>query len=222
MVKKIMIFLKTKKTFLLIPLFLLFFSTLQNVSAGECEYGTINAGFSKDGATWQNATVNHINYSCGEPFFVKATIKPKIDLISIDIKIWETGESNKQDSTFELLEGPNCFFTYFDIYPVNKNDVFTYFWKFRVKPDTDWVNGNAPLNLHVQFDKNDNDNKDITFTIVNMYIQDVMWEGYIENHDDQSLGQNMPEKNNSPGYEFFLLIILIFFIAIYNRKKNVF
>ena len=175
---------KTKNLFIFIFSLLVFMMIAPKVSADECEYGTMKAFFSKDEINWENATVHNATSKLGEPFFVKAVIRSKIDLMSIDIKIWETGENDVNDSTYELLEGPSCFFTYYDIYPVSKNDSFTYIWKFRVKPDTEWVEGNAPLNIFTQFDKTDLNNDGISFTIVNMYIQNILWNNYTESLND--------------------------------------
>jgi len=203
------------------------------VNAGECEYGTIKAWFSKDQQTWENATVDNATAKIGEPFFIKTTVKAKIDLPSIDIKLWETGENNSEDSTFELLEGLNCFFTYYDIYPVSKNDSFTYIWMFRVKPDTSWVNGNAPLNIYVQFDKNSSYNRGVEFTVANIYVENIFWENYtgtsnnkinnINNITESNVladsDQELLKVNKNYSYEILLIIIIIISLVIWKQKK---
>jgi len=222
--------MRTKKIlFINLAIILCLFILTKPVYAGECEYGTMKAWFSKDSSTWQNATVNNISIKRGEPFFIKTTVKPHIDLLSIDIKIWETGENNAENSTYELLEGPNSYFRFIDIYPVLINDSYTYIWKFRVKPDTEWVNGNAPLNIYVQFDKTDKDNDGIYFTITNLLIEDILWENYTrssnDGNDSDSLpitNSELPTQNTIKTHDFKITLILfaVLLIICWKQKKK--
>lgn len=183
---------KTTIVLALIVFFIILFIPSSN--AGECSYGALKAWYSKDGVHWRNATVDNAIGKLGEPFYIKAIVEATTDLMSIDIKIWETGETDAESSTFERLEGPECFFSYYDIIHVSKNDTYIYIWKFCVKPDTEWVDGNAPLNIYTQFDKNEDDTKGISFTLVNMYIQNILWENYTENMNDNT---NTSYDNNT-------------------------
>jgi len=228
---------KTKNLFIFIFSLLVFMMITPKVSAGECEYGTMKAWFSKDGINWENATVHNATSKLGESFFIKAVIRSKIDLVSIDVKIWETGENNVDDSTYELLEGPSCFFTYYDIYPVSKNDSFTYIWKFRVKPDTEWVDGNAPLNIYTQFDKTDQDNDGISFTIVNMYIQNILWNNYTESLNDtintgydnntgsditpaNNPGKPLQNTNKTPDFKITGIVMALVLIMLFFKRNG--
>jgi len=72
----------------------------------------------------------------------------------VSIKLSETGEHSSKESSFEVIDGPCDIYETFDLSEIpEKNTSFTYTWKMRVKPDTDWAGGNAPLNIRAQFDK---------------------------------------------------------------------
>lgn len=134
----------------------------------ECDYGTFDAWYSKDGIEWQNTTVDHADLKRGEPFYIKATISTKIDSVWASILISETGEHSSEESSFEVIDGPCDIYKALDLGEIpKKNTSSTYVWKIRVKPDADWVGGNAPLNIDAQFDKKVNDewySDDISFT----------------------------------------------------------
>jgi len=187
----------------------------------ECDYGTFDAWYSEDGIEWQNTTVDHAEIKRGEPFYIKATINTKIDSARTALIISETGEDSAEDSSFEVIDGP-C-----DIYEIlnlgiisEKNTSFTYNWKIRVKPDTDWAGGNAPLNIRVQFDKKVNDewySDDIAFTAVNVYILNEVWEGYTEDTDTSN---DNNDTNDAPGFELLFGLITIAVFLTWKRKKN--
>ena len=187
----------------------------------ECDYGTFDAWYSKDGVKWQNTTVDRAELKRGEPFYIKATISTKIDSARTALIISETGEDNAEDSSFEVIDGP-C-----DIYEIlnleiisEKNTSLDYTWKIRVKPDTHWAGGTAPLNIFVQFDKKVNDewySDDISFTTVNVYILDELWEGYTEDNGNSS-GNN--DTNGTPGFELFFALIAIAVFLTWKRKNE--
>jgi len=187
----------------------------------ECDYGTFDAWYSKDGIEWQNTTVDHADLKLGEPFYIKATISTKIDSVWASILISETGEYSSEESSFEVIDGPCDIYKAFDLGEIpKKNTSFTYVWKIRVKPDADWVGGNAPLNIDAQFDKKVNDewySDDISFTAVNVYILDELWDGYTEDNSDSS-GNN--DTNDTPGFELLFALIAIAVFLTWKRKKE--
>jgi sarcinarray family protein len=210
-------------------MFLLFLALVTPVFSGfslayetpECDYGTFDAWYSKDGVEWQNTTVDHAELKCGEPFYIRATVSTKIDSAWISIDLWEVGIDSKKKSSFELLDGPCDLYKTLDLSKIlEKNTSFTYTWKFRVKPDTDRVGGNAPLNIQAQFDKKVNDewySDDISFTAVNIYILDELWEGYTEDNDNSS-GNN--DTNDTPGFGLLFTLIAIAVFLTWKRKKE--
>lgn len=228
---------KTTKIFFSILFLVSIFITNQTVQATDSDYGTINAYFSKNQNNWEPATVKNISLKRGEIFYIKAEISSKIDLLSIDLKIWETGENNPNSSTFKQLSGPDCFFGVYDIINVEKNENMTLIWKFQVKPDTDWFNATAPLNIFIQYDKNHMDNRRTHFTIVNPYIEYRLWENYdpdvnysghiyesdypkLENVSQNLSLENMSlNKKQTPSFEIIFFITAVSIVYFWKRKK---
>ena len=210
-----------KRTALIVTIFAitsLVFGSFVHVDAGECKYGTLYAWYSIDGVSWENATVNYAPLKRGEPFYIKATVTAKTDLMAIAIELWETGIGSAEDSSMELLDGPDCFFHFKPFYNISKGNTSTYIWKLRVRPDTNWVGGNAPLNIQASYNINDNKNKNIYFTIVNINIIDGLWENESGYSSDNDVKCNC---NRTPGFE--LTIYLIAAIAIFyfvQRTRN--
>ena len=187
---------------------------LPDVIAGECTYGTLKAWFSKDCIIWENATVHIAKIKHGEPFYIKAESTTKINVKAMSLELWETGEENPKSSSFELLEGPECFFHFLPIYQIPKNTISTYIWKFRVKQNTTWA-GTAPLNIQVNYNKNDYDDDAIYFTVVNVEIQKEIWEKKVTNpiidpHRIQS----------TSGFELFFILVGICIVIFIHRKHS--
>ena len=191
------------------------------VNAGECDYGVLDAWYSLDDVNWENATVHDAQLKRGEPFYVKATVRTKIEPTWLTLKIWETGESNAGESSFEIINGPCDIYEVMDIGEISeRNTSITYTWKMRVKTDTDWAGGNSPLNIRVQFDEKVNDewySDEIYFTIVNVNILDELWEGYTEDNGNSS-GNN--DTNDTPGFELLFALIAIAVFLTWKRKKE--
>jgi len=141
-------------TFFAMMVFIIFSSFAVAYETPECAYGTFDAWYSEDGVEWQNTTVDHAELKRGEPFYIKATGNAKFDSIRTALILSETGEDNAEESSFELLDGRCYLYEILGLGVISeKNTSFTYTWKLRVKPDTDWAGGNAPLNIFAQFDK---------------------------------------------------------------------
>ena len=187
----------------------------------ECDYGTFDAWYSEDGIEWQNTTVDHAELKRGEPFYIKATISTKTEPVWVAIELSETGEDSSEDSSFEVLDGLCDLYEMKDFGKISGNTSFTHTWKMRVKPDTNWAGGNAPLNIGVFFDKKVNDewySDDISFTAVNVYILDEMWDGYTDNNGNSNDSSN--GTNGTPGFEFLVILIASVLVLVWKRKDR--
>jgi len=75
----------------------------------------------------------------------------------------------------------------------------TYIWK--LKPNGDWTNGNAPINLFVEFSKSYDDDRMIDFTIANPHILDEHYSGFniipIRTTSDPSSTDQSPSQGSS-------------------------
>lgn len=202
-------------------IFLLLLSLIYYVLVGandpvENDYGLCQCWYSKDGDTWEEATVHFAELKLGEPFYIKALLKAKQDLNVMAFKISGLGSG---DPDFEVLDGPSNFSEYIDVWKLVKNETHEYIWKLRVKPNTTWVNGNSPINMDVQFTKNGNYVLP-PFTIVNVYILDELWESNVDNSDDNSDITDTNRGNTAPDFEIAGLLLIICLLVFLRRKKQ--
>lgn len=143
---------------------IIFCLILQTASAAENEYGIVKAWFNGE-----NATVEGVRLKIGEPVEVKVEIRSKISG-NVYTKLKEPGFTK----AFDVISGPGKQDDWIDNPHVDNGWSKTYAWT--IAPNGAWTNGNAPLNVFVQFSKQGND-KYIQFTIANPYILDEQYTG---------------------------------------------
>ncbi len=162
---------------------------LQNVSAEENDYGIVKAWFAEINATDQ--TAEGVKLKVGEPSELKVEVISKIDG-NVYIKLYEPGFTN----AFKVISGSSAIGTTVPNSGVSTGWAKTYSWI--VAPNGDWKNGNAPLNIFVQFSKIENGKKKgektIDFTIVNPYILNEEFNGAIST----AKSTHSPTENASP------------------------
>jgi len=145
----------------------LLFLNFQIVEAAENEYGLVKAWFNGE-----NATVNGLQLKIGEPVEVKLEVSSKIDG-HVGILLTEPGVTKG----FESLNGPSKDETIQNL-DIVKGWSKLYTWT--LTPNGKWKNGNAPINIVVQFYNKKTDNsKTIQFTIANPYILDEQYSGAV-------------------------------------------
>ena len=163
--------------------------SISNCIAAENEFGIVYA--------WSNdepATVEGMILKINEPFTVKATIESKIDG-NIYVRLYEPGVTN----AYEVVEGPSEIDEFIDNMKIESGWKTTYIWK--LKPNGDWTNGNAPINLFVQLDQSYHDVKMIDFTIANPYILDEQYSGPAPTRTTSDPSStNQPPSQGSAGF----------------------
>ena len=164
---------------------------ISNCTAAENDFGIVYA--------WSNdepATVEGMVLKINEPFTVKVTIESKIDG-KIGVQLYEPGVTN----AYEVVEGPSEIDEFIKNLNVESGWKTTYIWK--VKPNGDWTNGNAPINLFVQFNQAYDENRKIDFTIANPQILDEQYSGFnifpTRTTTDPSSTNQSPSQG-SPGF----------------------
>ena len=177
------------------------------------DYGIVKCWFSTDNLTWQEATVDLAELKLGEPFYIKSLIKAKKDLNVMSLRI--SGFGSNQD--FEVLNGPSNLGNTFSIWMPIKNETHELIWNLCVKPDTNWVGGNSPINMDVQFTTNEGYTLP-PFTIVNVYILDELWEGYVEDNYNNDNINDGSYSGSTPGFEIIVSFLTIALIVFYKRK----
>jgi sarcinarray family protein len=163
--------------------------SISNCTAAENEFGIVYA--------WSNdepATVEGMVLKINEPFTVKATVESKIDG-NIYVRLYEPGVTN----AYEVVEGPSEIDEFIDNMKIESSWKTTYVWK--LKPNGDWTNGNAPINLFVEFSKSYDDDRKIDFTIANPYILDEQFSGSTPTRTaTDSSSTDQPPSQGSPGF----------------------
>ncbi len=151
------------RMFILILILALF--SFQTVAGAENKYGVVKAWFNGE-----NATVNGIKLKIGEPAEVKVEVTSKING-HVFVQLTEPGitkafnvlNGSKQDESIDNLK-------------IERNWSKIFSWK--IVPNGEWKNGNAPINVFVQFyNIKTKDNEIIQFTIANPYILDEQYTG---------------------------------------------
>ena len=183
---------------------------ISNCTAAENEFGIVRA--------WSNdepATVEGMVLKINEPFTVKVTIESKIDG-DICVRLSEPGVTNAH----EVIEGPSEIDEFIDNMNIESGWKTTYIWK--LKPNGDWTNGNAPINLFVQFNKAHDDVRKIQFTIVNPHILDEKYSGFNiiptrTTADPSSTNQSPPL--GSPGFGVVGALLGILLAGVYRAGR---
>ena len=150
---------------LIIFVFIALFFNAQVASAAEDDYGIVQAWFND-----KNATVEGFNMKISEPATIIVNVTSKIDG-NVYIKIKEPGVTK----AYNVLSGPSKQDEIIENLNVESGWSKTFTWI--VSPNGAWKNGNAPINIIVQINKDWNKNKIIQFTIANPYILDEQYSG---------------------------------------------
>jgi len=157
--------LKTK-IYLLILVLVLVFCLNQNVIADpvENDFGIVNAWYNG-----QEATVRDVYLKVGEPVEITAYVYSKIDC-----NVYAELANPLITMPYEIVSGPSEFDELIQNRGVKSGWSGNYTWI--IKPNGEWTNGNAPINLFVQF----SDRGDVRieeFTIANPTILDEHYSG---------------------------------------------
>ncbi len=158
------------KRFLKFLLVIGMFASIQLVDAvpTENEYGNVKAWFNG-----QEATVKNVKLKIGEPSEIIVIVNSNISghviikltnpLVTEPYEVVEGINIGKRDDNLNILSGWSKTIT----------------WK--IKPNGAWKNGNAPINVFVQFTKIENGkikgDKKIEFTIADPFILDEQYPG---------------------------------------------
>ncbi len=183
--------------------------------AGECEYGSVHAWVRTSGGDWENATAHPI-LKRGESFEIKITLQGRTNLRVVYLLLHEIGTP-----TYEVLTGPSIMEQLLEHWgPIQSGQSWTYLWNMRVKTNTTWVDGYSPLELYVQFTKDDEDDSSVTFDVLNAYIIDELWEKPLKETDYENISSEQMEPLRCPDISFIMIIIFIFLIGVYVRTRR--
>jgi sarcinarray family protein len=185
------------------------------VTAGECSYGLVHAWFRTGDDTWINATVHPMLKRC-EEFEITVMVTAKTELQVIFLKLHEFGTP-----VFEALKGPTAIEQLLECrQKILPNQTFTYLWRIRVRPETTWVNGYAPLEVFVQFNKNDIDEERIGFDVITAFIIDDVWVDSSKENNTNALSAQDTNAGNLPDFDFGKMFIAMFLVCLYWKIRH--
>jgi sarcinarray family protein len=185
-------------------------------SAGSCAFGSAYAWFKASGDTWLHATV-HPMLRRGEPFEIQVVVTSRSDLGMVFVKLHEFGTP-----VYEVLEGPTAMEQILNCQELTvANQSVSYSWTMKVRDDTSWVNGYAPLEVYVQFTNNDTSVSWVDFDVIVAFIIDEPWVNTSDEHiqDDYSsteTSRSLPSVGNAET----LLISVMFIIVLRSQRQK--
>ena len=179
-----------KKIFNLLLVFFIL-SSCQIVLAEpfENDFGIVNAWYNG-----KEATVENVQLKVGESIEIKVEVISKIDG-HVNVKL----VNPLITESFEVVSGPSLIDERIDNLNIKSGWSETYIWIIR--PTGKWTNGNAPINLFVQFTKAHDEYEHTKFTIANPYILDEQYSGSAPTRTaaDPSSTDQTPSRG-SPGF----------------------
>ena len=178
----------------------------QNVLAEpvEKEYGSINAWFNG-----KEATVENIQLKINEPAEIKVEI-----ISNIDGNIHFELTNPLVTESYKVIDGPSLIDERIDVFNVEPKWTNTYIWM--VEPTGDWTNGNAPINIFVQFHKGINEDETVEFTIANPHILDEHYSG--PTRTDAPSSTDQPPSQGSPGFGAACALLGIALVVMARRN----
>ena len=75
-----------------------------------------------------------------------------------------------------MISGPSKIDEWIDVSNIESGWTNTYIWV--IEPTGEWTNGNAPINIFIEFGKTYDDDEHYKFTIANPYILDEQYSGF--------------------------------------------
>ena len=155
----------------------------------ENEYGIVNAWFNG-----KEATVENVQLKISEPIEIKVEVTSKVKC-----HVATYLDNPLVSKSYQVLSGPSEIDKRIDALNVEPGWTETYTWT--IAPTGEWTNGNAPINVYVQFTKAVDDYESIDFTIANPIILDEQYSGPAPTRtaaDTSSTDQ--PPSQGSPGF----------------------
>jgi sarcinarray family protein len=193
---------------------LVLFSAVPTSSAGECAYGSVDAWFRTSNTDWENATAHPI-LKRGESFEMKILVRIKTDLRVVYVTLHEFGTP-----VFEVITGPSTMEQLLEHWGLTDSDQpMIYVWKMRVRVNTTWVNAYSPLELFVQFTKDDDDDSSVSFDVMNAFVIDELWENYSQEPPNESNSSQRKDALRLSSVSITTGIIIVFFIGVFLRVR---
>jgi sarcinarray family protein len=204
---------KMKFRIIILILILLLFN-LEQVSAEENDYGIVKAWFNEKNATIE--TIEGLKLKIGEPVELKIEVISKING-NVYIKLMEPGTTK----AFDIISGPSKQDERIDNLGIVTGWSRNLTWI--ITPNGAWKNGNAPLNIFVQFNNIVNGKlkgeKKFQFTIANPYILDEQYFGAVPTPETAASPVGIPKKE-TPFLSVIFTVGVLLLASRWRREKS--
>ena len=174
----------------------------------EKNYGIVNAWFNE-----KEATVENIQLKIGEPAEIKVDVTSKINgYISLKLTNPLTTES------YKVISGPSKIDEWIDVSNIESGWTNTYIWV--IEPTGEWTNGNAPINIFIEFGKTYDDDEHYKFTIANPYILDEQYSSFNIFPTSNPSSTNQSPSQGSPGFRMVGALLGILLAVVYRAGRG--
>lgn len=183
----------------------------------ECSYGFFDVWFSLDGESWLNTTVTNISLNCGEPFFIKASMRPTAEHIWLALYLFEPGTSSLNQSSFKRIDGPCEVNNGCDLGKARVNETKIVTWKLKVKDHPAWIGGFTPLSITAFFQKKINNSwqtEEISFSIARIFLNETSWSSTVQMSPEDESFSSMRYQLVVPA-----IIGLLFFFVFVKKTR---
>ncbi|MCD4845281.1 MAG: sarcinarray family MAST domain-containing protein [Methanosarcinales archaeon] len=194
---------------IIVLLILIICFIIQSCTAGENEYGIVKSWYNN-----QPATVEGAKLKINEPVEIKVEVTSKVDAFFIGIELSEPGVTK----SYDVISGPSDFGEYISEYDIKSGWVKAYTWT--ICPNGNWTDGNAPINIFVQFTKEIGDTLKIQYSIANPHIFDEQYSGSSSSHvttDPSSTNQS--QSNSSPSFGIIAALLSVALVVMSRQRK---
>ena len=194
-----------KRILYLILVLLICFNQNTFAEPAENDFGIVNAWYNG-----QEATVENIQLKVGETAEITVSINSKIDC-NVYVKLINPLVT----VPYDIISGPSDLDESIDNRGVKSGWTTNYTWI--IAPNGEWTNGNAPINIFVQF----SDRGDVRieeFTIANPIIFDKQNSGPTRTTTDPSSTDQSPSQG-SPGFGVAGALLGILLAVVYRAGR---
>ena len=194
---------------IIVLLILIICFIIQSCTAGENEYGIVKSWYNN-----QPATVEGAKLKINEPVEIEVEVTSKVDAFFIGIELSEPGVTK----SYDVISGPSDFGEYISEYDIKSGWVKAYTWT--ICPNGNWTDGNAPINIFVQFTKEIGDTLKIQYSIANPHIFDEQYSGSSSSHvttDPSSTNQS--QSNSSPSFGIIAALLSVALVVMSRQRK---
>jgi sarcinarray family protein len=173
----------------------------------ENDFGIVNAWYNG-----QEATVKDVYLKVGEPAEITISVFSKINC-NVYIEL----VNPLITMPYEKVSGPSEFDELIQNRGVQSGWSKNYTWI--IKPNEEWTNGNAPINLFVEF-SDKGDDRHIKFTIANPIILDEQYKGPGLTHTTTtSSSTNQSQSNSSASFGIIAALLSVALVVMWRQRK---